>query len=113
MTSNNAPRASLKIIGSGFFEVFALNRCGIEGNEFIDSGLADLWRFAGVEQSHRAVGGLQTDQARGVGFDDDGILVGSVPGPVHFVSRDSLEVALLAVKTLFLDKEPNFAFLNV
>ena len=48
-----------------------------------------------------------------MGFDDDGILVGSVPGPVHFVPRDSLEVALLAVKTLFLDKEPNFAFLNV
>ena len=48
-----------------------------------------------------------------MGFDDDGVLVGSIPGPVDFVPRDSLEVALLAMKTLCLDEEPNLAFLNI
>src|SRR5262245_64205470 len=44
---------------------------------------------------------------------DNGVSVGTVPGPVHLIRRDPLKVPSLAMKALFLDEEPDLSFLDV
>src|SRR5262245_41357874 len=43
-------------------------------------------------------------------FGDERVGIGIVPGPVDLVRGNSLEIALLAMKSLILDKKPDLAF---
>src|SRR5690349_19166988 len=46
-------------------------------------------------------------------FGDSCVFLGTVPRPMDGIGRDTLKISFLAVKTLFFDEEPDFAFQDV
>jgi hypothetical protein len=106
------PRATFKDIFLSLAEISSFDRGGIVRDKFIDAGITERRFLAVVEQRYGSLGCFLTDQTGRMRFDDDNVALGSIPGPVNLVARDSLEVAFPALKAFVLNEEPNFSFLN-
>src|SRR3972149_4753979 len=103
----------LDVIVLLFSKEFAFDSGGIIRHIAIFSGTSDLWFFSLVKEGNGAFARRAADQPGGVSLRHGRLLVGTVPGPVDFIRRDSLKVSLLTMEALFLDEEPNLPFLDV
>src|SRR4030095_6561989 len=91
----------------------ALDTLPIIGHEIIFARRSHLWILSVVKKADRGLLALPRHECRGMGFDNDRIRVGAVPGPVNLVSWNTMEVSCFAMKAAILDEEPNLALEHV